>query len=234
MGICHICKEQTSLYCVNHEKHICLKCLVTNHKECCICQYIDYVDNKVTKDNTCTICDEELYEGENILRLPCLHMFHVSCLRSYFSDSNSFTCPHCNSPILHEDYITNPLLPLFIKEFITNQTVKEFNDKHAIIEYLENAETIEDVENKTVSLHSENFEEVYQSEPNQQEYTEIELDMEEDKKTTMQKAVVANSQSLLKVKKNLTMRSRILIGVVIIAFVVMVYLLQHQHQKRSE
>jgi E3 ubiquitin-protein ligase synoviolin len=35
-------------------------------------------------DTTCIICREEMQVQQSIKRLPCQHIFHKNCLRSWF------------------------------------------------------------------------------------------------------------------------------------------------------
>lgn len=47
-------------------------------------------------DNVCIICREEMTGGAK--RLPCNHIFHISCLRSWFQRQQ--TCPTCRLNVL--------------------------------------------------------------------------------------------------------------------------------------
>ncbi|XP_078393412.1 E3 ubiquitin-protein ligase synoviolin [Cetorhinus maximus] len=47
-------------------------------------------------DNVCIICREEMVTGAK--RLPCNHIFHTSCLRSWFQRQQ--TCPTCRMDVL--------------------------------------------------------------------------------------------------------------------------------------
>lgn len=50
-------------------------------------------------DNVCIICREEMNADSGIAKkLPCNHIFHVSCLRSWFQRQQ--TCPTCRMDIL--------------------------------------------------------------------------------------------------------------------------------------
>eukprot|EP00126_Sphaerothecum_destruens_P006962 Sdes_comp19614_c0_seq1m11360 len=46
-------------------------------------------------DNTCIICREEMSAAK---KLPCGHVFHLHCLRSWLERQQ--TCPTCRSPVL--------------------------------------------------------------------------------------------------------------------------------------
>ncbi|CAG2117171.1 unnamed protein product [Medioppia subpectinata] len=51
-----------------------------------------------TVDNVCIICREEMTGNGSAKRLPCNHIFHVSCLRSWFQRQQ--TCPTCRMDVL--------------------------------------------------------------------------------------------------------------------------------------
>uniref|UniRef100_A0A8D2J726 E3 ubiquitin-protein ligase ZNRF1 n=1 Tax=Varanus komodoensis TaxID=61221 RepID=A0A8D2J726_VARKO len=49
-------------------------------------------DDVLTKDaGECVICLEELLQGDTIARLPCLCIYHKSCIDSWFEVNRS--CP---------------------------------------------------------------------------------------------------------------------------------------------
>lgn len=49
-------------------------------------------------DSTCIICREEMTAESQPKRLPCSHVFHAHCLRSWFQRQQ--TCPTCRTDIL--------------------------------------------------------------------------------------------------------------------------------------
>uniref|UniRef100_A0A1I7Y8G8 E3 ubiquitin-protein ligase hrd-1 n=1 Tax=Steinernema glaseri TaxID=37863 RepID=A0A1I7Y8G8_9BILA len=51
-------------------------------------------------DNTCIICREEMTVMSGAKKLPCNHIFHPNCLRSWFQRQQ--TCPTCRTDILAE------------------------------------------------------------------------------------------------------------------------------------
>ncbi|XP_018493627.1 E3 ubiquitin-protein ligase synoviolin [Galendromus occidentalis] len=51
----------------------------------------------VSADNVCIICREEM-SGSGNKKLPCNHIFHAACLRSWFQRQQ--TCPTCRSDVL--------------------------------------------------------------------------------------------------------------------------------------
>ncbi|KAM6288774.1 E3 ubiquitin-protein ligase synoviolin [Aegotheles albertisi] len=55
-------------------------------------------------DNVCIICREEMVTGAK--RLPCNHIFHTSCLRSWFQRQQ--TCPTCRMDILRASLPAQP------------------------------------------------------------------------------------------------------------------------------
>ncbi|XP_050689049.1 E3 ubiquitin-protein ligase synoviolin B-like isoform X1 [Eriocheir sinensis] len=56
-------------------------------------------------DNVCIICREEMLTGAK--KLPCGHIFHASCLRSWFQRQQ--TCPTCRMDILRQPPPNGPL-----------------------------------------------------------------------------------------------------------------------------
>nr|XP_005988975.1 PREDICTED: E3 ubiquitin-protein ligase synoviolin [Latimeria chalumnae] len=55
-------------------------------------------------DNVCIICREEMVTGAK--RLPCNHIFHTSCLRSWFQRQQ--TCPTCRMDVLRATLPSTP------------------------------------------------------------------------------------------------------------------------------
>ncbi|GIX70761.1 e3 ubiquitin-protein ligase synoviolin [Caerostris extrusa] len=51
-----------------------------------------------TVDNVCIICREEMSGTGSSKKLPCNHIFHASCLRSWFQRQQ--TCPTCRMDVL--------------------------------------------------------------------------------------------------------------------------------------
>lgn len=49
-------------------------------------------------DNVCIICREEMTSETSCKKLPCNHIFHTSCLRSWFQRQQ--TCPTCRLEVL--------------------------------------------------------------------------------------------------------------------------------------
>uniref|UniRef100_A0A4W5RC66 RING-type E3 ubiquitin transferase n=1 Tax=Hucho hucho TaxID=62062 RepID=A0A4W5RC66_9TELE len=58
-------------------------------------------------DNVCIICREEMVTGAK--KLPCNHIFHASCLRSWFQRQQ--TCPTCRMDVLRASNPNQPPTP---------------------------------------------------------------------------------------------------------------------------
>lgn len=68
-----------------------------------LCRYPNATAEELESgDNVCIICREEMTDGSNCKKLPCSHIFHTSCLRSWFQRQQ--TCPTCRMDVLR-----NPL-----------------------------------------------------------------------------------------------------------------------------
>ena len=60
--------------------------------------YPNATEEDVANDNTCIICREEMVPGPSAKKLPCGHIFHAACLRSWFQRQQ--TCPPCRLDVL--------------------------------------------------------------------------------------------------------------------------------------
>lgn len=49
-------------------------------------------------DGTCIICREEMSQGGSNKKLPCGHVFHLPCLRSWLERQQN--CPTCRANVL--------------------------------------------------------------------------------------------------------------------------------------
>ena len=57
--------------------------------------------NKLDDDKKkCTICLEEYVNGDESIILPCIHLFHANCIKTWME--NNKTCPLCNSEIKYQ------------------------------------------------------------------------------------------------------------------------------------
>lgn len=62
-----------------------------------LCRYPDATPEELSQgDNVCIICREEMTTG--CKKIPCNHIFHASCLRSWFQRQQ--TCPTCRMDVL--------------------------------------------------------------------------------------------------------------------------------------
>ena len=68
----------------------------------CRCRYADATAEELAAgDNVCIICREEMSAtagSGSCKKLPCNHIFHASCLRSWFQRQQ--TCPTCRMDVL--------------------------------------------------------------------------------------------------------------------------------------
>ncbi|XP_063819210.1 E3 ubiquitin-protein ligase Arkadia-like [Pseudophryne corroboree] len=53
-----------------------------------------------TNEEKCSICISTLEEGENVRRLPCMHLFHRGCVDQWLSTNKK--CPNCRLNIEHQ------------------------------------------------------------------------------------------------------------------------------------
>ena len=55
-----------------------------------------YDPDVTNRDSTCSICLEDFKKGDRIKSLPlCKHLYHESCLKSWYEMSQADTCPVC-------------------------------------------------------------------------------------------------------------------------------------------
>ncbi|KAL3844087.1 hypothetical protein ACJIZ3_001490 [Penstemon smallii] len=57
---------------------------------------------KLGKDAVCSICQENLVIDDKMQELPCKHMFHPPCLKSWLDQHNS--CPICRHELKTDDH----------------------------------------------------------------------------------------------------------------------------------
>uniref|UniRef100_A0A4W5PNB8 RING-type E3 ubiquitin transferase n=1 Tax=Hucho hucho TaxID=62062 RepID=A0A4W5PNB8_9TELE len=73
-----------------------------------LCSYPDATPEDLqASDNVCIICREEMVTGAK--KLPCNHIFHSSCLRSWFQRQQ--TCPTCRMDVLRASNPNQPPTP---------------------------------------------------------------------------------------------------------------------------
>jgi hypothetical protein len=56
----------------------------------------------VVHDHTCSICFVDLNDGDRVPLIPCAHLFHVECLKTWLKRRN--TCPLCLQPDIAQPY----------------------------------------------------------------------------------------------------------------------------------
>ena len=112
MGLCK-CKTVTNLFCFQHKKNVCEKCIATDHQVCTVKSYLQWLQDS-DYDPNCQICrkalvsaseQESLLEQE-VVRLTCLCVYHVSCLDTMCTEMPEntsragYACPICNVAIM--------------------------------------------------------------------------------------------------------------------------------------
>ena len=57
--------------------------------------------NQTLIKKKCTICLEDYVNGDNSIALPCIHIFHANCIKTWLKENNS--CPICKNEIKYEN-----------------------------------------------------------------------------------------------------------------------------------
>jgi hypothetical protein len=60
---------------------------------------VEKLDNDKKK---CTICLENYKDGDDFIALPCIHIFHSDCIKTWLK--NQTTCPICKNEIKYDGY----------------------------------------------------------------------------------------------------------------------------------
>eukprot|EP00049_Salpingoeca_infusionum_P005362 m.91361 g.91361 ORF g.91361 m.91361 type:complete len:121 (-) comp12944_c0_seq4:122-484(-) len=103
MGLCK-CRVVTSLFCVQHTKNVCEKCMVSDHPTCVVRSYKEWL-NDSDYATECTLCGDERNDGRPCIRLGCYDVFHWACLEKYINTQPptttpaGFICPCCRVSI---------------------------------------------------------------------------------------------------------------------------------------
>ncbi|KAI8617648.1 hypothetical protein BC830DRAFT_1227404 [Chytriomyces sp. MP71] len=101
MGLCK-CRNVTNLFCFEHRKNVCEKCIVSDH----------YKDSDY--DATCQICKNSLDQGE-LVRLSCLDIFHVNCINGLgeklpeTTAPAGYACPVCSAALIPPDNVNSQI-----------------------------------------------------------------------------------------------------------------------------
>ena len=89
-----------------------IKCCTATALNLNDCSYLERVypdanaDDFRSSDNVCIICREEMVAGNTCKKLPCGHIFHKSCLRTWFQRQQS--CPTCRLDIIQRANLAAP------------------------------------------------------------------------------------------------------------------------------
>ena len=59
------------------------------------------VDKLDVDKKKCTICLENYVNGDETIALPCIHIFHANCIKTWLKENNS--CPICKNEIKFEN-----------------------------------------------------------------------------------------------------------------------------------
>lgn len=63
--------------------------------------------SKLDSDNKeCLICLDEFHDKEKIICLPCIHVFHNDCIKSWFNKHNY--CPKCKYKLTYQNMNSHP------------------------------------------------------------------------------------------------------------------------------
>ncbi|KAI8921199.1 hypothetical protein DFJ77DRAFT_448956 [Powellomyces hirtus] len=93
MGLCSGCRRVTNLFCFNHRKNVCDQCMLTEHPQCVVKAYLKWLENSDFSYD-CAVCGTGL-DKHPALRLCCLDVFHLECIRTYAEHQTR--CPTCGT-----------------------------------------------------------------------------------------------------------------------------------------
>ncbi|CBZ52191.1 hypothetical protein NCLIV_019800 [Neospora caninum Liverpool] len=89
-------------------------------------RFPDATAEELEEADTCIICRDLLFEGSK--KLPCSHIFHIDCLRSWLVQQQS--CPTCRADIPTDDS-SSSTAPAAATEAPTQQPRSSAPDQHA-------------------------------------------------------------------------------------------------------
>ena len=58
-------------------------------------------DSGISDDNSCAICKDNFEINQNLIYLPCKHLFHDECILPWLKERNS--CPTCRHELPTDD-----------------------------------------------------------------------------------------------------------------------------------
>ncbi|KAJ3149453.1 Zinc finger protein-like 1 [Geranomyces variabilis] len=105
MGLCSGCRRVTNLFCFNHRKNVCENCMLTEHPQCIVRPYLKWLENSDFSYD-CRICGTCLDNTHAALRLCCLDVFHLECLKKY--TEHNAACPTCSTAVYPPASNTSP------------------------------------------------------------------------------------------------------------------------------
>lgn len=74
----------------------------------------------ISGESSCSVCQDDYDLTEELLELPCSHVFHKDCITQWFDRSNS--CPVCRAKFQGVEYSLRPPIPTARPSTITTVT----------------------------------------------------------------------------------------------------------------
>lgn len=59
----------------------------------------NYEEEGAKGSEECSVCLCEIKQGDEIMQLPCHHLFHALCLNKWLVSYGQFTCPFCRASL---------------------------------------------------------------------------------------------------------------------------------------
>ena len=84
---------------LNFEAKKGLSKIILNNMEISKMKNVEKLD---TDKKKCTICLENYKNGDDSIALPCIHIFHAECIKTWLK--NNTTCPICKNEIKYDEY----------------------------------------------------------------------------------------------------------------------------------
>ncbi|ELU08622.1 hypothetical protein CAPTEDRAFT_169662 [Capitella teleta] len=117
MGLCKCPKKKvTNLFCFEHRVNVCEHCLVSNHSQCIVRSYLQWLQDS-DYDPSCRLCGKVLGDESAgpCVRLVCYDVMHWRCLDNYARQlpANTapagYTCPACSGPVFPANNVVSPV-----------------------------------------------------------------------------------------------------------------------------